>query len=100
MYSTRERVLQFAAKVVPIQWGLKPRIASDGETLQTTEWETEKGNERFAIRELQVIKFDGDTSDKGLNDWIFDKELMKFLAGLITSEIKIREEIFATGEKE
>jgi hypothetical protein len=99
MYNSREGVLQFAAQVIPIQWGPGPQIiASDGETLQTTEWETENGNERCAIQEL--IKIDSNTSDKGLNDRIFDKELMKPLAGLITDEIKIREEVFATGEKE
>jgi len=48
---------------------------------------------------------DSNTSDKGLNDWIFDKELMQPLAGLITSitfktEINFGAEVFATGEKE
>ena len=47
------------------------------------------------------ILIDSNTSDKGLNDWIFDKELMKPLAGLMTeSERNFREEEFATGEKE
>jgi hypothetical protein len=101
MYNSRERVLQFAAEVIPIQWGMGPYIiAIDGETLQTTEWESENSNERFAIQGLQVIKFDGNTSDKGLNDRIFNKDLMKPLGGLITTEIKIREEVFATGKKE
>ena len=51
-----------------------------------------------------TIRFDGYASDKGLNDWIFNKELMKPLpvADLIWSanERKFREEVFATGEKE
>jgi hypothetical protein len=46
------------------------------------------------------IPIDSDTSDEGLNDGIFNKELMKPLAGLITSERNFREEVFATGEKE
>jgi hypothetical protein len=47
------------------------------------------------------ILIDSNTSDRGLNDRIFDKELMKPLAGLMTeSKINFREEEFATGEKE
>jgi hypothetical protein len=47
MYNSRERILQFAAEVIPIQRVLVPHI--DGETLQTTEWESENGNERCVI---------------------------------------------------
>ena len=47
-----------------------------------------------------VIWTDSDTSDKGLNNRVFDKELMKPLTGLITSERDVREKVFATGEKE
>ena len=65
---------QFAAEIIPIQWGPGPHgphiIVNDGETLQTTEWETENGNERFVIQELRVIKIDSNTSDKGLKDRI------------------------------
>ena len=101
MYNRQERVFQFAAEVIPIQWGPGPPwhgTISDGETLQGTEWESEKGNKRYAIQEL--IRYDSNTSDKGLNDRIFDKDLMKPFTGLTTCEIKIREEMFATGEEE
>jgi hypothetical protein len=40
------------------------------------------------------------TSHKGLEDWILDKELMESLAGMVTCEINFTQEAFATGEKE
>jgi hypothetical protein len=50
------------------------------------------------------VPIDSDTSDQGLDDQIFNKELMKHLPALITStaesERNFREEVFATGEKE
>jgi hypothetical protein len=50
------------------------------------------------------ITIDSDLFDKGLNDRMFDKQLMKPLTGWITSsaafERDFREEVFATGEKE
>ena len=106
MYNSREGVLQFAAEVIPLQC---VSHIFDGETLQTTEWESENGNERCAIipftAVLRVLSVtvDSNTSDKGLNDRIFDEELMKPLAGLMshtTFKNKFREEAFATGEKE
>jgi len=99
MYGSRECILQFTAEVIPIQ---RVRVVRriDGETLQTTEWELENGNERRAIQ-LQghriFVMIDSDISDKGLNDRVFDKELMKPLAGSITFERNCREELFATG---
>ena len=98
MYNIQERVLQFAGKIVPIQRGLK--------TTHCQWWKNSPDNRmgdgegQWAICNPGASSDDGNTSDKGLKDWIFDKELMKPLAGLITSEIKIREEMFATGKKE
>jgi hypothetical protein len=45
---------------------------------------------------------DGDASDKGLNDWILDEDLMERLGcfRLVASELNFREQLFATGEKE
>ena len=40
-----------------------------------------------------------DRPDKGLEDWVFDKELMKPLAGINTAERNFREEAFSTGKK-
>jgi hypothetical protein len=44
---------------------------------------------------------DSDTSDKGLDDRIFDKESMKSPTGLISAslDINLREEALATGKK-
>ena len=100
MYNSRERVLQFAAEVIPMHYGPHLVIAArEGEILQTTEWESENGNERWAIQGL-IRHVDRDTFDKGLNDRIFDKEFVKLFTVFSTREIKSREEVFATGEKE
>jgi hypothetical protein len=75
MYDIRERILQFTAEAIPT-----PRLRHrNGETLQTTERESENGKQRCAIQValgtaiLNVINL----FDKGLNDWILYEELIK-----------------------
>jgi hypothetical protein len=45
---------------------------------------------------------DGDASDKGLNEWILDEDLMECLATfmIVADEQNVREELFARGKKE
>jgi hypothetical protein len=52
--------------------------------------------------QLALFTVDGDASDKGLNDWILDEDLMELLGSfrLVAYELNFREQLFATGEKE
>jgi hypothetical protein len=101
MYNTGECVLQFAAEVVPVE----NAGHFDGEFLQTTEWESENGNQRCVIQELgsyeTLIPTDDNLSDGGLDDRKSDKELMKPLVDVImitsTSKTNCREEAFWIG---
>ena len=47
-----------------------------------------------------VVISESNGSNKGLNDWTLDEELMDHLAGLVASEANSGEQLLATSEEE
>jgi hypothetical protein len=79
----------------------RPVPEIEGETLQTTEGELEHGNEFLLTRLVEcVAERYRETCNKGLENWILDKELMELLAVGTSMHRYFTPEASATGEKE